>query len=96
MGIFDIIGPVMVGPSSSHTAGAVRIGYVSRKMLGEPAAAAQIDLYGSFLATGQGHGTCNALLAGILGMLPDDERIPQSPSIAAQQKMSPFPSGRRI
>ena len=88
MGIFDIIGPVMVGPSSSHTAGAVRIGYVSRKMLGEPVRSAQIDLYGSFLATGHGHGTRNALLAGILGMLPDDERIPQSLSIAAEQKIS--------
>lgn len=57
MNIFDIIGPVMVGPSSSHTAGAVRIGYISRKLMGEPVSKAQINLYGSFLATGKGHGT---------------------------------------
>ena len=57
MNIFDIIGPVMVGPSSSHTAGAVRIGYISGKLLGEPVKKAAILLYGSFLATGKGHGT---------------------------------------
>ena len=53
MNIFDIIGPVMVGPSSSHTAGAVRIGYISGKLLGEPVKKAAILLYGSFLATGR-------------------------------------------
>ena len=52
MNIFDIIGPVMVGPSSSHTAGAVRIGFVSRKLLGEPVKSVKLLLYGSFLATG--------------------------------------------
>ena len=78
MNIFDIVGPVMVGPSSSHTAGAVRIGYVARKLLGEPVKSVQILLYGSFLATGQGHGTDRALIAGLLGMQPDDERIPFS------------------
>ena len=57
MSIFDVIGPVMVGPSSSHTAGAVRIGYISRKLLGENIVKADIRLYGSFLATGKGHGT---------------------------------------
>ena len=56
MDIFDIIGPVMVGPSSSHTAGAVRIGYIAGKLMGEPIAKAEILLYGSFLATGKGHG----------------------------------------
>lgn len=76
MNIFDIIGPVMVGPSSSHTAGAVRIGFVSRKLLGEPVKQAELLLYGSFLATGKGHGTDRALVAGLLGMLPDDERVP--------------------
>ena len=76
MNIFDIIGPVMVGPSSSHTAGAVRIGYVSRKLLGEPVRSAKLLLYGSFLATGKGHGTDRALIAGLLGMQPDDERVP--------------------
>ena len=76
MNIFDIVGPVMVGPSSSHTAGAVRIGFVSRKLLAEPVKSVQLLLYGSFLATGKGHGTDRALVAGLLGMLPDDERVP--------------------
>ena len=58
----------MVGPSSSHTAGAVKIGYVSRKLIGEPIAEATINLYGSFLATGKGHGTRFAIVAGLLGM----------------------------
>ena len=78
MDIFDIIGPVMVGPSSSHTAGAVRIGYIAGKLMGEPIAKAEILLYGSFLATGKGHGTRKALVAGLLGMKPDDMRIPDS------------------
>ena len=78
MDIFDIIGPVMVGPSSSHTAGAVRIGYIAGKLMGEPIAKAEILLYGSFLATGKGHGTRKALVAGLLGMKPDDMRIPNS------------------
>lgn len=82
MAIFDIIGPVMVGPSSSHTAGAVRIGYVSGKLLGEPVKKAVINLYGSFLATGKGHGTQKAIVAGLLGMKTDDMRIPQSFEIA--------------
>ena len=76
MNIFDIVGPVMVGPSSSHTAGAVKIGYVSRKLLGEEVKEARILLYGSFLTTGTGHGTRKALVAGLLGMKTDDIRIP--------------------
>ena len=76
MNIFDIVGPVMVGPSSSHTAGAVRIGFVSRKLMGEPIKSVQLLLYGSFLATGKGHGTDRALIAGLVGMQPDDERVP--------------------
>ena len=76
MNIFDIVGPVMVGPSSSHTAGAVRIGFVSRKLMGEPIKSVKLLLYGSFLATGKGHGTDRALVAGLLGMMPDDERVP--------------------
>ncbi len=82
MNIFDIVGPVMVGPSSSHTAGAVKIGYVSRKLMGEEITEAEILLYGSFLATGNGHGTKYALVAGLLGMKPDDENIPNSFEIA--------------
>ncbi|CCY53056.1 l-serine dehydratase iron-sulfur-dependent beta subunit [Coprococcus sp. CAG:782] len=76
MNIFDIVGPVMVGPSSSHTAGAVKIGYVSRKLLGEEVKEARILLYGSFLTTGTGHGTRKALVAGLLGMKTDDIRKP--------------------
>lgn len=78
MNIFDILGPVMVGPSSSHTAGAVRIGYAARKLLGEEPARAELLLHGSFAATGRGHGTDRALCAGLLGMTPDDMRIPHS------------------
>ncbi|WP_026492446.1 L-serine ammonia-lyase, iron-sulfur-dependent subunit beta [Butyrivibrio sp. XPD2002] len=90
MNIFDIVGPVMVGPSSSHTAGAVKIGFVSRKLMGEEIAEAEILLYGSFLATGNGHGTKYALVAGLLGMEPDDENIPNSFDIAAQKGMKLF------
>lgn len=85
MNIFEILGPVMVGPSSSHTAGAVRIGYVCRKLMGEKIVTADIDLYGSFLLTGKGHGTPQAIVAGLLGMTPDDARIPDSFEIAKAQ-----------
>lgn len=85
MDIFDLIGPVMVGPSSSHTAGAVRIGYVARKLLREEPKSARITLHGSFAATGRGHGTDKAIVAGLLGMHPDDERIPQSFELAWEQ-----------
>ena len=57
MNLFDILGPVMVGPSSSHTAGAVRIGWMTQKLLGEQPVEAKILMYGSFAATGKGHGT---------------------------------------
>ena len=87
MNIFDIIGPVMVGPSSSHTAGAVKIGYIARKLRGEEIAEAEILLYGSFLATGKGHGTNMALVAGLMGMKPDDNRIPDSLNIAKERGM---------
>ena len=76
--VFDMMGPVMVGPSSSHTAGAARIGNMGRTLLGEEVARADIGLYGSFAETGYGHGTDRALLAGLLGMKPDDLRIPNA------------------
>ena len=85
MNIFDIMGPVMVGPSSSHTAGAVKIGYISRRLLGESVSSAKILLYGSFLTTGKGHGTRKALVAGLLGMKPDDIRIPNALDLANEQ-----------
>ena len=76
--IFDMMGPVMVGPSSSHTAGAARIGNMGRTLLGEEVARADIGLYGSFAETGFGHGTDRALVAGLMGMKPDDLRIPNA------------------
>ena len=85
MELFDIIGPVMVGPSSSHTAGAVRIGYIASRLLGEKPKEAKILLYGSFLDTGKGHGTDKALVAGLLGMKPDDGSIANSLEIAGRE-----------
>ena len=87
-GVFDIVGPVMIGPSSSHTAGAVRLGLMARKILGEEAAKAEINLHGSFVMTYRGHGTDKALIAGILGFSPEDERIREALEIAAQKGMS--------
>ena len=84
MNIFDIIGPVMVGPSSSHTAGAARLGYVARTILGKEPVKAVIQLSGSFAQTYRGHGTDKALIAGILGFPPDDVRIRDSFDHAAQ------------
>jgi L-serine dehydratase len=86
--IFDILGPVMVGPSSSHTAGAVRIGRMARTLLGSPPVQAEIGLYGSFAETGQGHGTDRALVAGLLGMSADDLNIPRSFELAAEQGLT--------
>ena len=88
MNLFDILGPVMVGPSSSHTAGAVRIGWMTQKLLGEQPVEAKILMYGSFAATGKGHGTDRGLVAGLLGMRPDDERIPDSFEIARKMSLS--------
>lgn len=82
MNVFDIIGPVMIGPSSSHTAGAVRIGNAARMLLGKEPCKAEMYLSGSFAETGKGHGTDKALIAGLLGMRPDDERIVRSLEIA--------------
>lgn len=78
MDIFDILGPIMVGPSSSHTAGAARIGNMARTLLGDKPVKAAIHLHGSFAETGVGHGTDRALVGGLLGMKPDDLRIPFS------------------
>ena len=88
MNLFDILGPVMVGPSSSHTAGAVRIGFVSQKLLQEKPVKAEILLHGSFATTGLGHGTDRALVAGLLGMKPDDIRIPQSFTLAEKEGLT--------
>lgn len=73
--VFEVIGPVMIGPSSSHTAGAVRLGRLARAVFGETPVRTRIALHGSFASTGRGHGTDLALVAGLLGFAPDDERI---------------------
>jgi len=87
MHIFDIMGPIMVGPSSSHTAGAVRIGRITRNILQAQPVSAKILLHGSFAATGAGHGTDRAIVAGLLGMAPDDADIPRSFHIAKERGM---------
>lgn len=78
LGLRDIIGPIMVGPSSSHTAGALRIARMARRLLSAAPAHADITLYGSFAHTGTGHGTDKALVAGLLGLEADDLRIRDS------------------
>ncbi len=83
--VFEIIGPVMVGPSSSHTAGAVRIGNIARAVLGEEPRKAVITLYGSFAKTHKGHGTDRALVAGLLGISGDDPRIREALVLAAER-----------
>ena len=88
MNVFDIIGPIMIGPSSSHTAGAVRLGQIARKILGEDVVQARIELSGSFARTYRGHGTDKALLAGIMGLCPDDTRIRCSPQLAQEKGIS--------
>ena len=78
MNLFDIIGPVMIGPSSSHTAGAARIGRVARLLLGEDVAEARVGLCGSFARTWRGHGTDRAIVGGLMGVTADDARLRDS------------------
>ncbi len=85
MNLFDIIGPVMIGPSSSHTAGAARIGRVARQLLGEPPVKAVVSFHGSFEKTYRGHGTDRAVVGGLLDMAVDDERLRRSLHIAKEQ-----------
>lgn len=80
--MFDVLGPNMVGPSSSHTAGACSIALLAGKMLGEPVCQADFILYGSFSKTYKGHGTDRALLGGIMGFHTDDVRIPDAYALA--------------
>ena len=88
MNIIDIIGPVMIGPSSSHTAGAVRLGLLAASILGARPVEAKISLHGSFAHTYRGHGTDLALLAGLMGWLPDDARIPKAREFAKRKSLS--------
>lgn len=76
--LLDIIGPVMVGPSSSHTAGACRLGLIARALVGGTPDKAKVELHGSFARTGTGHGTDRAIAGGLLGYQPDDERLRES------------------
>lgn len=85
---FDIIGPIMIGPSSSHTAGAVRIGKYARSILGETPVKAHIRFSGSFAKTYKGHGTDKAVIAGILGMDTDDARIRVSMDVAKEEGLT--------
>lgn len=85
MDLFDIIGPVMIGPSSSHTAGAARIGLIARLLLGEPPVQAVVGFHGSFAKTWRGHGTDRAIVGGLLGMAVDDPRLRESLQIAEQE-----------
>ena len=82
IGVFDILGPIMIGPSSSHTAGAARLGKIARSIAGSDIAEVTFLLHGSFAKTYKGHGTYRALVAGILGMEPSDERLRNSIDIA--------------
>lgn len=88
MEIYDIMGPIMIGPSSSHTAGACRLGLVARRVLGDDVQACIIQLHGSFAETGKGHGTDCALLAGLMGWAPDDYRIPNAYKYADESGLS--------
>ncbi len=85
--VFDIIGPVMVGPSSSHTAGAARIGLAARNLFGRQPKWAKIHLYESFAKTYQGHGTDMALVGGLLGFDTDDERMKNALQIAKTNRL---------
>jgi L-serine dehydratase len=83
--LLDIIGPVMVGPSSSHTAGACRLGLLARCLVGGTPERARIELHGSFARTGEGHGTDKAIVGGLMGFRPDDERIREALGIAERE-----------
>jgi len=86
--LFDIVGPVMIGPSSSHTAGAVRLGLLARAVFGDVPRFARISLHGSFASTGHGHGTDLALVAGLLGFAPDDPRIRDAMRLAQESGLT--------
>jgi len=84
IGLFDMMGPVMIGPSSSHTAGVARIAFLARKILALPPTKARISFYGSLARTYKGHGSDKAAIAGLLGILPEDERLAFAPELAVR------------
>ena len=87
-GIFDVLGPIMVGPSSSHTAGACRLGKLAANISSSNYKKVVFNLHGSFAKTSRGHGTDRALLAGVMGMSPDDSNLPNSFEIAKQKNLN--------
>lgn len=87
IGVFDVLGPIMIGPSSSHTAGAARLGKMVRTIVGKPIKEVNFLLHGSFRETYKGHGTDRALVAGILGMNPDDVRLRDALQIAVKENL---------
>src|SRR6056297_94980 len=87
MSIFEVMGPIMIGPSSSHTAGAAKLGRMARLLFAERIEKVVINLHGSFANTAGGHGTDRAVIGGLLGFLPDDERIRTSFKIAEEEGM---------
>lgn len=86
--IFDVIGHIMVGPSSSHTAGACQIAYVAQILFGKRPSIVKIGLHGSFAETYKGHGTDKAILGGLLGFNPEDERIKNAFEIAKNENLN--------
>jgi L-serine dehydratase len=85
LSIFEVMGPVMIGPSSSHTAGASKIGYYAKNIFGEKFDRVEIHLYNSFAETGKGHGTDRAIIGGLLGMGMDDENLVKSFEMAEEK-----------
>lgn len=85
--VFDILGPVMIGPSSSHTAGAARLGKIAKDIASEGFHKVEFYLHGSFAKTYKGHGTDKALIAGILGLDPADEKLKKSYEIAEEKNI---------
>lgn len=86
--VFDIIGPILIGPSSSHTAGACRLANAARAIFNKPIASVVIHVYGSFSLTLFGHGTSKALVGGLLGIAPDDEKLVDALELAKEKKLS--------
>lgn len=85
--LFEVMGPVMVGPSSSHTAGAARLGRIARQIGGPDFIRVEFFLHGSLAQTGYGHGTDKALLGGVMGMMVDDARLPDALGLAREQQL---------
>jgi len=82
--VFDIVGPIIIGPSSSHTGGACRLAGAARAIFNKPIDDVEIHVYGSFAATLRGHGTDKALVGGLIGLKPDDERLPNALDLARE------------